>query len=111
MKNRYEALLILNTKGSEDTAKEIIESLEKEFKAEGADIEQVQKMDTREFSYAPGKLSSGYFVNFIFEGGPEVPGKLKARLDLNEAVYQHHYQKLKTKSAPRTSRKKVAKAG
>jgi len=110
MKHRYEALLILNTKGSEDSAKEMIETLEKDFKAEGAQLEQVQKMDTREFSYAPGKLSSGYYVNFIFEGANDVVGKLKAKLDLNEAVYQHHYTKLKSKAAPRIARKKVVKA-
>ncbi len=110
MKNRYEALLILNTKGSEDTAREIIEALEKDFKAEKANIEQVQKMDTHEFSYVAGKLSSGYYVNFIFEGEAGVTQKLKERFDLNEAVFQHHYKRLKSKAKPKTKAKKVAKA-
>ena len=53
-KQRYEGLLVLNTKGKEDGAQKIIERLEKDFKAEGCEIESVQKMDTRHFSYAPG---------------------------------------------------------
>ena len=97
MKNRYEALLILKTKGSEESAREIIERLEGEFKKDGAKIEQVQKMDRREFSYAAGDLDSGYFVNFVFEGEPAVIDKLKARLRLDADVYQHHYQKLRAK--------------
>ena len=39
MKNRYEGLLILNVKGNEESANEIIERLEGEFKKEGAEIE------------------------------------------------------------------------
>ena len=58
MKNRYEGLLVLNTKGTEDSAKEIIDRLEGEFKKEGAKIEQVQKMDKRPFSYAAGHLDA-----------------------------------------------------
>ena len=54
MKNRYEALLVLNTQGKEDNVKEIVERLESEFQKEGAEIEQVQKMDKRHFSYVAG---------------------------------------------------------
>jgi len=41
------------------------ERLESEFKKEGAEIEQVQKMDKRQFSYAAGPLDAGFYVNFI----------------------------------------------
>jgi len=41
MKKRYEALIVLNTQGKEDTVKEIVDRLEGEFKREGAEIEQV----------------------------------------------------------------------
>jgi small subunit ribosomal protein S6 len=66
MKNRYEALLVLNAQGKEDTIKDIVDRLESEFQKEGAEIEQVQKMDKRQFSYVAGKLDSGYYVNFVF---------------------------------------------
>jgi small subunit ribosomal protein S6 len=109
MKNRYEALLVLDTKGREENVKDMIERLEGEFKKEGAAIEQVQKMDKRQFSYAPGALDSGYFVNFIFEGAPQVVDKLRARFKLDAEIYRQHYQKLR---APKASarKEKVAKA-
>ena len=70
MKNRYEALLVLNTQGREDTVKDIVDRLESEFQKEGADIEQVQKMDKRHFSYVTGPLDSGFYVNFVFRAEP-----------------------------------------
>jgi small subunit ribosomal protein S6 len=99
MKNRYEGLLVLNVKGNEEGAKEVIERLEGDFKKEGAKIEQVQKMDRRQFTYVAGDLDSGYFVNFIFSAEPNVIAKLRSRFALDEDVYRQHYQKLRPKTA------------
>jgi len=112
MKHRYEGLLVLNTKGNEDSAKEIIERLEGDFKKEGAKIEQVQKMDKRQFSYVAGHLDAGYFVNFIFEGEPQVIDKLQARFKLNSDVYRQHFQKLHVRKPykPRVKKEKEVKA-
>ena len=86
MKNRYEGLLVLNVKGNEDGAKEVIERLEGEFKKEGAQVEQVQKMDRRQFTYVAGPLDSGYYVNFIFNAEPNAIDKLRARFQLERSV-------------------------
>lgn len=99
MKNRYEGLLVLNIKGTEEGAKEVIERLEGEFKKEGARVEQVQKMDRKAFSYTAGPLDSGYFVNFVFQAEPKTIDKLRARFKLDEEVYRQHYQKLAPKKA------------
>ena len=99
MKNRYEGLLVLNVKGNEEGAKEVIERLEGEFKKEGAKIEQVQKMDRRQFTYVAGDLDSGYYVNFIFSADPAAIDKLRGRFTLDEDVYRQHYQKLRAKKA------------
>src|SRR5437762_6333758 len=82
MKNRYEALLVLNTQGREDTVKDIVDRLESEFQKEGADIEQVQKMDKRHFSYVAGPLDSGFYVNFVFQAEPQLITKLRSKLNL-----------------------------
>ena len=103
-KNRYEGLLVLNVKGSEDSAKDVIERLEGEFKKEGATIEQVQKMDRRQFSYAAGALDIGYYVNFVFHAAPTSIDKLRARFTLDEEVYRQHYQKLPAKKAEKPAR-------
>lgn len=97
MSNRYEGLLILNVKGSEEGAKEIIDRLEGEFKKEGAQVEQVQKMDRRHFTYAAGALDSGYYVNFIFSGEAKILEKLRAKFKLDGDVYRQHYLKLPAK--------------
>lgn len=99
MKNRYEGLLILNIKGNEDGAKEIVERLEKDFTKEGARVEQVQKMDRRQFTYVAGPLDSGYYVNFIFEAAPDELEKLRAKFKLDEVVYRQSYLRLAAKKA------------
>jgi small subunit ribosomal protein S6 len=99
MKHRYEALLILDVKGKEDGAKETIERLEKAIAKEGAVIEQIQRLDKRQFSYAAGKLDYGYYVNFVFEAAPEVIEKLRAKFELDEDIYRQHYLRLKTRKA------------
>jgi small subunit ribosomal protein S6 len=106
--NRYEALLVLNTQGKEDTVREIIERLESEFQKEGAQVEQVQKMDKRQFSYVAGPVDSGYYVNFIFSADPESIEKVRAKLKLDPEVYRQTYQRLPEKREKPA--KKLAKA-
>ena len=104
MKNRYEGLLVLNVKGNEDGAKEVIERLEGDFKKEGAKIDQVQKMDRRQFTYVAGDLDSGYYVNFIFSAEPDVIAKLRTKFALDETVYRQNYLRLPAKIAEKPVR-------
>ena len=104
MSHRYEALLVLNAQGKEETLREIIDRLESEFQKEGAQIEQVQKMDKRQFSYVVGPLDSGYYVNFIFNADPQLVGKLRAKFKLDPEVYRQNYQRLPEKKEKRTKR-------
>ena len=108
MNHRYEALLVLNAQGKEDTTREIIERLELDFQKEGAQIEQVQKMDKRQFSYVAGPLDSGYYVNFIFSADPESIEKLRTKFKLDTEVYRQTYQRLPEKREK--PGKKLAKA-
>jgi small subunit ribosomal protein S6 len=97
MKNRYEALLVLDTQGRDDTVKDVVDRLETEFQKEGAEIEQVQKMDRRPFSYVAGKLDAGFYVNFVFHADPQLITKLRAKFKLDPEVYRQHYQRLRPK--------------
>ena len=94
MKNKYEALLVLNTRGNEEGANKIIDRLEGEFKKEGADIEQVQRLERKHFSYVAGPLDSGYFVNFVFAAEPQLIDKIKSKFKLDADIYRAHYQKI-----------------
>ena len=108
MKHRYEALIVLNTQGREDTVKEIIDRLESEFQREGAQIEQVQKMDKRQFSYIAGPLNAGYYVNFVFNAEPQSIAKLRSKFKLDPEVYRQNYQRVQEKKE--NPAKKMAKA-
>ena len=109
MKNRYEALLVLNSQGKEDSVHDIVDRLESEFKKEGAEIEQVQKMDKRQFSYVAGALDAGYYVNFIFHSDPQLITKLREKFKLGPEVYRQHYQRLPERKESR-AKKKLAEA-
>ena len=100
--NRYEALLVLNTQGKDDTVKDVVDLLEFEFQKEGAKIEQVQKMDKRQFSYQAGELDGGFYVNFVFEADPQLISKLRSKFKLDPEVYRQHYQRLKPKREKRS---------
>jgi small subunit ribosomal protein S6 len=111
MKKRYEALLVLNSQGKEDSVHDIVDRLESELKKEGAEIEQVQKMDKRQFSYAAGALDAGFYVNFVFQADPQLITKLRSKLKLDPEVYRQHYQKLGEKKEKKEKpAKKLAKA-
>ena len=105
MKNRYEALIILNTQGKDDAVKDIVDRLESEFQKEGAEIEQVQKMDKRPFSYVAGDLDSGFYVNFVFHADSQLITKLRTKFKLDPEVYRQHYQRLREKKAPKVKKK------
>jgi small subunit ribosomal protein S6 len=107
MSNRYEALLVLNTQGKDDTVKDVVDRLESEFEKEGAKIEQVQKMDKRQFSYQAGELNGGHYVNFVFNAEPQLVSKLRSKFKLDPEVYRQHYQRLKPKTE-KPERKTVA---
>lgn len=93
--NRYEALIILNTQGKDDTVKDVVDRLESEFEKEGAKIEQVQKMDKRQFAYQAAKLDSGFYVNFVFAAEPQLISRLRSKFKLDPEVYRQHYQRLR----------------
>ena len=100
--------MALDTRGQEDSVKEILERLESEFAHEGAEVEQVQKMDKRHFSYQAGALDAGYYVNFILNTDPRSIVRLRTKFRLDPDVYRQHYQRLEQneEKAP----KKVAKS-
>lgn len=94
---RYEALIALDTRGKEETAKDTIERLEKVIAAEGARIEQVQRLEKRELAYESQHTKSAYYVNFIFEADPATIDKLQKKLKLDGDVLLQNYLQLPAK--------------
>lgn len=91
MTNRYEILLALNSAGKEETNKDLIERLEKAIITEGAVIEQVQRLERREFAYPHDKLKGAYFVNFVVTAAAASIAKIRTKLTLDEEVVLQNY--------------------
>lgn len=79
-------LIAIDTRGKEESVKEIIDRLEKEMRAEGAQVEQIQRLERRELAYEHDHMTHAYFVNFVFRGEPTVVDKLRAKYRLDEDV-------------------------
>ena len=86
--------MAIDSRGQEDSVKEIVERLEAEFVKEGAEVEQVQKMDKRPLAYSPRHIDSAYYANFIFEADPSLISKLRNKFKLDPIVFLQHYQQL-----------------
>ena len=94
-KRRYEVLLVLNTKGKEESVNDLIETVEKQIKAEGIELEQTQRLEKRHFAYVSRKQTSGYYVNFIVHAEPAQIEALQSKWKLDSVIHLQHYQKLK----------------
>ena len=113
MKNRYEILLALNVAGKEETNKDLVERLEKLLASEGAEVEQVQRLERREFAYPHEKLKSAYFVNYVVNAPAAAIAKIRTKLTLDEEVILQNYLRkgaAKPAGKARKAAKKTAKA-
>jgi len=94
-KRRYEVLLVLNTKGKEEGANELIDSIEKQIKGAKVEVEQIQRLEKRTFAYPSQKRTSGFYVNYIVHATPGQIDSLQAKWKLDPVIHLQHYQKLK----------------
>jgi ribosomal protein S6 len=86
---RYEGLFILNNAGKEEAIKDTIDKISAEITGAGGKVETVQKMEKKAFSrVADRKYSGGYYVNFVFEGAPELIAQLQHRFVNNEEIFR-----------------------
>ena len=94
MSRKYQGLIVLNTKSLEGTVDELVASVSKEFEAEGAKLEKVAQLGRRQFAYESRHLESGHYVNYTFQGAPDVITKIQSRLRLNGHVHLQHFQRI-----------------
>lgn len=93
MSRKYEAMIVLDTKGKEDSVETLISQLSKEFETHGAKLRQVDNLGKKKFPYSPKHVESGWYVNFHFDAEPSAVDKLQTKLKLNESIYQQYYQR------------------
>ena len=119
MKRKYEAMIVLDMKGKEETVEQLIAGINvspasvfnglpyvksgklraiagisRDFEKSGAKLEQIDHLGKRQFPFSPRHVTSGYFVNFQIEADNTALDSMRAKLKLNENVYQQYYQRI-----------------
>jgi ribosomal protein S6 len=86
---RYQGLFILNLAGKEDGLKEAVDKVTAEIATAGGKVETVQKMDKKQFArVADKRVSSGFYVNVIFEATPAALAPLQTKFGLSDEVFR-----------------------
>jgi ribosomal protein S6 len=86
---RYEGLFILNAAGKEEALKETMDKISQEISSAGGKVETVQKMDKKAFArVADRKSTAGFYVNYVFEGAPEIVSQLRHRFANSEDIFR-----------------------
>ena len=91
MSRKYQGLIVLNTKSLEGSVDDLVATVSKEMEAEGATLDKVAQLGHRQFAYESRHLESGHYVNYTFQGAPEVITKIQSRLRLNGHVHLQHF--------------------
>jgi small subunit ribosomal protein S6 len=94
MNRKYESLIVLNTKGNEDSVDELVGAVAKEMESEGAKLDEIKQLGKRKFAYNARHLDSGHYVNYIFEADPQQVQNIQNKLKLNSLVHLQHYQRV-----------------
>lgn len=114
MKNYYELLLALVVTGQEEEMKALLERVEKVINAEGGTVDQLQRLDRKEFSYPHRHLKAAHYVNIVMTAEAAAVEKIRQKLTLIEEVTLQNYFRKGTAAASipkvKTARKKAAVA-
>lgn len=89
---KYEAMIVLDTKGKEESVEQLVTSVTKELEKAGAKLEQIDNLGKRKFPFNPRHVEAGYFVNIQFQAEPAALDAARAKLKLNDNIYQQYYQ-------------------
>lgn len=94
MSRKYEGLIVLNTKGNEDSVDELVGAVAKEMESEGAKLDEIKQLGRRKFAYNARHLDAGHYVNYVFEADGTAIDEIQKKLKLNETVHLQHYQRV-----------------
>ena len=91
MKRKYDAMIVLDMKGKEESVEQLVSGLGREMELSGAKLEEIDHLGKRKFPYSPRHVESGYFVNFKIETDNSALDSMRAKFRLNENIYQQQY--------------------
>lgn len=88
---KYEALIVLNMKGSE-TLDELTAAMNAKLKEAGANVTEVTNVGRRDFAYESHHQKSGQYMLFAFEAEPSVIRTARESLSIDERVHYQYYR-------------------
>jgi small subunit ribosomal protein S6 len=88
---KYEAMIVLDTKGKDETPDQIISAIEKDLIKLGAKIDQIDRLGRRKFPSSPKHVTHGWFVAYQIQAEPTAITKIQSALKFNENIYQQFY--------------------
>ncbi len=94
MSRKYEALIVVDTKGKEQSIQEFQDAIGKDMESEGAKLGKVEALGRKTFAYNARKLDGAQYINYFFEADPSAIDGIKAKLALNADIYLQYYQRI-----------------
>jgi small subunit ribosomal protein S6 len=89
IKKNYKATLILDTRGREETADQLVADLQKEIATLGIDVLKVENLGRREFARKTDPaLPAGNYAQYDIAGGNDTATRLQNHFRLNPLVYR-----------------------
>ena len=88
---KYEAMIVLDTKGKDETPDQLISAVEKELIKSGAKIDQIDRIGRRKFPHSPKHVEYGWVVAYQIQTDPSKIASIRSVLKLNDSVYQQFY--------------------
>ena len=82
---KYELMLVLNTKQDEDKIKELVEKFKALIETEGT-VSEINTWGKRKLAYEINDETEGYYVLYTFEAKPELPTALERVLKITAGV-------------------------
>jgi len=89
LKKNYKATLILDTRGREETADQLVADLQKEIASLGIEVSKVENLGRREFARKTDPaLPAGNYAQYDVAGGSDTAVRLQEHFRLNPLVYR-----------------------
>ncbi len=91
--NKYEAIIVLDPRGREDSVDKIVGQLSQAIEAEGARLEQIDNLGIKKFAYTPHNMAEGVYVSIQFAIEPAKLETIRAKFKLNPDVFLQQYHR------------------
>ena len=88
---KYEALIVLNMKGSE-TLDELTSAISAKLQEAGANVTEVTNVGRRDFAYESHHMKNGQYMLFAFESEPETIRTAREALAIDGRVHYQYYR-------------------